>query len=253
MKHLDEVKSNGGPLRGFIKSVFSKNIDAKTFNEAFAEARSKNLEYFKWNGKRYNTKLAQTPNTNTTTNSQNVVVKPVKPDLNVAANFTGQVENPDSVGYNKATRTWSSPTLPGYDPNQIGMGIDRNTNIYLKDYERQPNAVLSEDREREVRLQTIQGLEKQYNNRIAYAKTLFPDFDGNLSQHKVNLLYQALYKSPKAVANWWERDTIQKFINATDDEATKLIKDFHQKYFTQTYKGRNRALDRALSTTTPIS
>lgn len=252
MKHLDEVKSNGGPITGFIKSVFSKNIEAKTFNEAFAKARKQNLEYFKWNGNRYNTNLASTP-AHTPTKPPVTTVTPKKPNLEEIVNFTGRIENPDSIGYNKATKTWSSPTLPGYDSNQIGMGIDKPNNAYLKDYERTPGATLSEGREREVRTQTIQGLEKQYNNRMAYAKKLYPNFDGNLSQHKANLIYQALYKNPKAVATWWEKDTIGRFINATDEEATEIIKDFHKQYFPKTYKGRNRALDKALASTTPLS
>lgn len=163
------------------------------------------------------------------------------------ANFTGLVENPDSVGFDYKTRTWSSPTLPGYDSNQIGLGVDKQNNPYLKDSERLSTATLSEQRERAIRLATIKGLNSSYNNRINFAKNNVKDFDGNLSQHKTKLIYQALYKRPSAVAKWWNKNTAEKYINATDEEATQMIKDFHKKYFTKTYKGRNKALDRALS------
>lgn len=168
-------------------------------------------------------------------------------DLKEISNFISYIENPDSIGFDKNTNTWHSPTSDKYDKNQIGMGIDKPNNPYLTDDERKPEATLSKERELEIRYKTIKDLEKNYNNRMAYANKLIPEFNGILSNHKRKLLFQALYKRPGAVSNWWELDNIQKYIEATDDEATDMIKDFHEKYFTRTYKERNNNLDRSLN------
>lgn len=44
----------------------------------------------------------------------------------LAGQLINHVENSDSIGWNPIDRTWEHPTLPGYDKNQIGMGVDKN-------------------------------------------------------------------------------------------------------------------------------
>ena len=65
------------------------------------------------------------------------------------------IENPDSVGYYPSNNEWGAPEGKGYDKNQFGGGIDRNTNVHLMPEERDPNYHVSAEREKNIRVLTI--------------------------------------------------------------------------------------------------
>lgn len=52
----DNVLATGGPADTF-KKLFAPTYDTPSFSDAFGQARQAGKSYFKWNGKRYNTRL----------------------------------------------------------------------------------------------------------------------------------------------------------------------------------------------------
>lgn len=53
---LSNKKAGGGPIDAFRKLV-APTYDTPSFSDAFGQARNDGKSYFKWNGRRYNTKL----------------------------------------------------------------------------------------------------------------------------------------------------------------------------------------------------
>lgn len=58
---IPAVKYDEGGLKQGLQKLFAKSYNTETFGEAFRQARIDGLNYFKWNGKRYNTKLSPNP------------------------------------------------------------------------------------------------------------------------------------------------------------------------------------------------
>ena len=48
--------------------------------------------------------------------------------------YIKELENPNMVGYDEKNDRWTSPTQKGYDKNGIGIGLDKYTNTYVKNY-----------------------------------------------------------------------------------------------------------------------
>lgn len=44
------------------------------------------------------------------------------------------LENPDYIGYDQNKKIWVSPTVKGYDTNQIGIGLDKRWNRQVKQF-----------------------------------------------------------------------------------------------------------------------
>lgn len=54
--------------------------------------------------------------------------------------YIKELENPNLVGYDEQNDRWTSPPAgKGYDPNGIGIGLDKYTNTYVRDYLRRHN------------------------------------------------------------------------------------------------------------------
>lgn len=53
---------------------------------------------------------------------------------NLRYNYIKALENPNNIGYHIVTDTWTPPTSNKYDTNQIGVGLDMNTNKQVKKY-----------------------------------------------------------------------------------------------------------------------
>ena len=154
--------------------------------------------------------------------------------------YIGRVENPDSLGWDPATRRWYAPPSGVGDPNQRGLGVDMNTNPYVTDANRK-NGYLTEVEERSIREKFIRGdVTTSYNNRLSYAKKKYPDWDGNVSDRKRELIYQAIYQSPGTFARNFDGDLLGSFVNGSDEEFEQQIKRYHERSFPKNNIGKNR-------------
>lgn len=98
-----------------------------TFSQAYGAARKNGDKTFQWNGKAYNTDYKYTPATKT-------VSDPTSDYNSLRASYIEALENPDRIGYDATRDRWTSPTQKGYDPNQIGIGLDKKTNNDVKQF-----------------------------------------------------------------------------------------------------------------------
>lgn len=101
----------------------------------------------------------------------------VQPSRNWDNTLAGQLinysENPDSIGWNPITRRWYAPTLPGYDKNQFGMGVDRNKTPGFKDkvkVDETGTEYLTEEDERYLRHMAIDAANNSANARYKHAQ-----------------------------------------------------------------------------------
>ena len=105
-----------------------------TFNEAYRAARKNGDKTFQWNGKSYNTSYKHVP-ASTSAATPAATSQDLTPDYNsLRAKYIEALENPDRVGYDASRDRWTSPTQKGYDHNQIGIGLDKNTNNDVKQF-----------------------------------------------------------------------------------------------------------------------
>lgn len=97
-----------------------------TFSQAYGAARKNGDKTFQWNGKAYNTDYKFTP-----------VSNPVSDYNSLRYNYLESIENPTREGYDESTQRWTPPKRKGFDPNQIGIGLDMNKNSRVKNFLRQ--------------------------------------------------------------------------------------------------------------------
>lgn len=91
----------------------------------------------------------------------------------MAGQLINYSENPDSIGWNPVTRRWYAPTLPGYDKNQFGMGVDRNqTKGFSEKVKIDENGqeYLTEEDERYLRHMAIDDANNSANARYKHAQ-----------------------------------------------------------------------------------
>lgn len=92
------------------------------------------------------------------------------------------VENKDSIGFDRNTRRWYRPTKPGYDKNNLGMGVDINNNPHIQGKIKRDSKgreYITEEDEREARFKSINDAINAYENqRLPH---LFNTLDVNLS------------------------------------------------------------------------
>lgn len=96
-----------------------------TFNEAYKTARNNGEKYFRWNGNLYNTEYKFTPAS---------TPDPTADYNSLRYEYIKALENPNMVGYDAANDRWTSPTQKGFDPNQIGIGLDKVKNKDVKQF-----------------------------------------------------------------------------------------------------------------------
>ena len=81
--------------------------------------------------------ILKQPSKNKVPNKINIASKTSDPtsDYNsLRASYLEALENPDRIGYDAARDRWTSPTQKGYDANQIGIGLDKNTNNDVRQF-----------------------------------------------------------------------------------------------------------------------
>lgn len=131
------------------------------------------------------------------------------------------LENPDSIGWDSKSRTWSHATGKGMDSNQIGIGGDRyNKNIRaIIGTQNWDNVSITEAQEREARYKNLDYFIGVYNRNT---KGL------SLSSRKRILAMGLLYHGYGRHL-WNESHPLNKALrNGSDDEFSKSIYDFYR-------------------------
>ena len=88
-----------------------------SFNQAYGNARKNGDDNFWWNGNSYNTEYKHVP-------AQPTAVDPTADYQTLRYDYIKALENPEMIGYDAKRDRWTRPTQKGYDPNQIGIGLD---------------------------------------------------------------------------------------------------------------------------------
>lgn len=160
-------------------------------------------------------------------------------DNTITGKLINYVENSDSIGWNPADRTWKHPILPGYDKNQIGMGVDKNETPGYWDYiQYRPETnipFLTELDERLIRHNAIEVANKSANARYKFAQEAVDRPKGTVSPIKDAAVVSAIYNLGAGyVANglFEDKDFMLKLFDGTDKEVVDRIN--------QEYKKKNR-------------
>jgi hypothetical protein len=113
----------------------------------------------------------------------------------LAGQLVNASENPDSIGWAPATRRWYAPTLKGYDPNQFGMGVDRNKTPGFKDrvkIDETGKEYLTEEDERYLRHMAIDAANESANARYRHAQNV-TGIKGSVSPKHDAITISAIY------------------------------------------------------------
>lgn len=122
---------------GILKKIYywrspdySKTEDGKqqSFSDAYALARNNNDDDFWWTDDKGNRNIYNTDFKLTLPQRDAKTYKQIRYD------YLKAIENPNSVGYNPDTDRWVTPKAKGYDPYQIGIGLDTRTNKAVRDF-----------------------------------------------------------------------------------------------------------------------
>lgn len=143
-------------------------------------------------------------------------------------------ENKDSIGFDRKTRRWYRPNKKGYDPNNLGMGVDINTNPYIQGKIKKDSRgeYITEEDEREARFKSINDAINAYeNNRLPH---LFNTLDTNLAPHNLvrDHIISGIYNMGSSrVANTLFNNTTD--MNAIYGSPFYFIKNTMGKYYEQ--------------------
>lgn len=162
----------------------------------------------------------------------------------LAGQLINHVENSDSIGWNPIDRTWEHPTLPGYDKNQIGMGVDKNqTEGYSEAIKHRKNGTpyMTELDERKLRHAAIEKANTSANARYEYAQKDVDRPNGTISKIKDAAVVSAIYNlGPGFVARglFEDEDFMLKLFDGTDKEVIDRINQEYKK------KGRHERIEK---------
>ena len=165
----------------------------------------------------------------------------VQPSRNWDETLVGQLinysENPDSIGWDPANRRWYAPTLKGYDPNQFGMGVDRNqTKGFSEKVKIDENGkeYLTEEDERYLRHMAIDDANNSANARYKHAQTA-TGIKGSVSPKHDAITISAIYNLGQGfVANklFENLPAMKALFDRTSNK--------YQQYVQQYYKDKGR-------------
>lgn len=156
-------------------------------------------------------------------------------DNTLAGKLINYVENSDSIGWVPSQRIWQHPTLPGYDKNQIGMGVDKNrTEGYAEAIKVDKDGVpyMTEEDERRLRHAAIEKANASANQRYKYAQTAVNRPKGTISKVKDAAVVSAIYNLGAgfvARGLFEDRDFMLKLFDGTDKEVIDRINLEYQK------------------------
>lgn len=156
-------------------------------------------------------------------------------DNTLAGKLINYVENSDSIGWVPSQRIWQHPTLPGYDKNQIGMGVDKNrTDGYAEAIKVDKDGVpyMTEEDERRLRHAAIEKANASANQRYKYAQTAVNRPKGTISKVKDAAVVSAIYNLGAgfvARGLFEDKDFMLKLFDGTDKEVIDRINLEYQK------------------------
>lgn len=156
-------------------------------------------------------------------------------DSTLTGKLINYVENSDSIGWVPQDRTWEHPTLPGYDKNQIGMGVDKNkTKGYAEHIKQRRNGTpyLTEKDERALRHAAIEKANTSANARYKFAQQAVNRPEGTISKVKDAAVVSAIYNlGATYVANglFEDKDFMLKLFDGTDQEVVDRINQEYKK------------------------
>lgn len=96
-------------------------------------------------------------------------------DGTLTGDMINYTENRDSIGFDAKTNRWYAPEAnKGYDSNQRGMGVDINTNQYVKEFLKKDErgVYLTKEDERYIRHKSLDDAFDSYNDRVSHAKKI---------------------------------------------------------------------------------
>lgn len=195
-----------------------------TFNEAYAQARQNGDEDFWWDGNIYNTdfKLVEKPSTQDDYSS-------------LRYSYLEALENPTREGFDEKTQRWTPPTRKGFDSNQIGVGLDMNTNARVKEFLRKNGRTkspwLTHDEMIKLQNDSLMDLE-----RILDRRTKGIQLSNTKRAIAIGLLYHGF--GPKIWnPNGPKTQRINRALfNGTDQDLINAVSDFYNGTYTERYK-----------------
>ena len=216
---------------GILKKIYywnapdyseTKDNKSQSFNQAYALARQNNDKNFWWTDDKGNRNIYNTDFKLTLPQRDAKTYKQIRYD------YLKAIENPNSVGYNPNTNRWTTPKLRGFDPNQIGIGLDVKTNNVVRNYLRKTGRTkdpwLTQEEMEQLQNQSLQYFEDVFEKNTKGMK---------LSDTKRAIAIGLLYHGHGP--NLWNNkgNLHDVFINGTDQDFIDAVSNF--------YKGNSRA------------
>ena len=193
-----------------------------TFDEAYTQAKQNKNSDFWWNGNIYNSDFKYVEN-------------PYGDYNKLRYDYIQAIENHGLEGFNEKTQIWRPPKKQGFDPNQIGIGLDMTTNTtvknFLKKNGRTKDPWLTHDEMIKLQQQRFDELEKVIDRRTKGVK---------LSNQKRAMLMGLLYhgfgpfvwtpNGPKT------RAIHNALFKGKDSDLIEAISNFYNGSYTDRYK-----------------
>lgn len=142
-------------------------------------------------------------------------------DDSLVAQYIRAIENPDSIGFRNGR--WYAPDNPKFDSNNRGFGMDVNYNKATADLVKGRNGkYLTEDEERELRLQHIKESEKVLDKWTPQILREMP------SEEKRAMAIGMLYRGDK-VKNIVNNPSINDaYLFGSDEDMQKAVSNYYQ-------------------------
>lgn len=146
------------------------------------------------------------------------------------------LENPDSVGWDSKTKTWTHATGKGMDCNQIGIGGDR--------YNKNIRAIIGTQNWDKVRLTEAQEREARYKNFDYFNGVYDRNTKGlSLSNNKRMLAMGLLYHGFGKLL--WKKDhTLNKTLRyGSDEDFSRVISEFYSDKYPERARSHNKFME----------
>lgn len=145
----------------------------------------------------------------------------------ISEKYINYIENADSIGWDAASRRWYAPTDPTkYDVNNFGMGIDRNTNPYIKNFIKKDSLgreYLTELDEQNIRKRSIEDVVNSWNNRKSYGQKQLKTKKEPTDIKQLAILGAIYRNGSRAFANIWERPLIDSAFFGQDSTFLDML------------------------------
>lgn len=154
-------------------------------------------------------------------------------DRTLAGKLINYSENRDSIGYDRENDKWYAPPKgKKFDRRQRGMGVDVNTNPFVKKYLQadEHGSYLTGEDERKVRYMSIERAEKSYERRLAHAQKVCQS-DEIPSEKKKAITMSAIYNLGEgfvARKMFEDKNLMNLLLNGTDEEYKAAVDKYYR-------------------------